>query len=652
MTMLRRALISLVLAGTALLAWGGAASAYGAVIHVASHGADSADGSQSAPLRSLQHAVAIARPGDRVAVGAGSYAGFRMTTSGSAGAPISITAAEGAGRPRIVPGGSSNSIVLLDSVHDVNLSGLEIVGNPTRWGAGIRVRGGSSRIELSNLEVHDNRSFAVLLEDVTDVVLSASRLSKNETGLQVSRAGTGIRIVNNDVHDNDRMIVDDEEPNNDRGANGMVFYRTTGPITVAGNRVWANRAISHDYGFDGGAFEVYAASGLTIRDNVAWNNQNVMETGTDGSLPCARNNFTGNVAYGGSRNGPAGGLILRCASDMVVSDNTFDDLDRFAFYVTAAARSFGGSVDGLSITRNIAVSRVDKLLSIGSELPPSVVIDENLLFNRSGGYIASFPGRGNTRSMSTFTSWSGMQARGVQADPLFVDPGRADFRLRAESPVPNWGARQAALEPALQKFPAKLQIERARVERRERRLDVLAPITGLASGEVQVEFFAAKRRFSFTEKVAADDRRIKFRRSIPVEQARLGTGIVTINYPGDKDTRPQEVRLRAASQKANLQLKRPVIEDGRLKARGTISDRARGVVRLQLQYVVGGQTETVEVHGRIDEGRWTIDERLSDQVVQGIAQRTGSVHSYTLFTGYFPRRIRGEMQSYQVLGDR
>ena len=34
-----------------------------------------------------------------------------------------------------------------------------------------------------------------------------------------------------------------------------------------------------------------------------------------------------------------------------------------------------------------------------------------------------------------------------------------------------------------------------------------------------------------------------------------------------------------------------------------------------------------------------------------MARRTGSVHSYTLFTGYFERRIRGEMQSYQVLGN-
>lgn len=441
MAVLQRVLISATLA--ALLGCGATTAAYGSVIHVAPHGSDGADGSASAPLRSLQRAVSTARPGDHVIVAKGTYAGFRMTTSGSAGAPISITGAAGAGRPTIGPSGSQDSVVLLDAVHHVNLRGLEIAGNPRQWGAGIRVRGGSSRIELSDLDVHHNRSFGVLLEDATDVVLSASRLSKNETGLQVSRAGAGVRIIGNDVHDNDRMVVDDARPGNDRGANGMVFYRTTGPAIAEGNRVWANRATSHDYGFDGGAFEIYAASGLTIRDNVVWNNENVVETGTDGSLPCARNTFTGNVAYGGRRNGPAMGMILRCARDMVVANNTFDDLDRFVFDVTAAAGSFGGSVERLSITRNIAVSGADKLLSIDSLLPSSVVIDQNLLLNRSGGYVASFPGRGNTRSLSAFTAWSGMQVAGMQADPLFSDPARADFRLRAGTPAPAWGAGQA-----------------------------------------------------------------------------------------------------------------------------------------------------------------------------------------------------------------
>jgi hypothetical protein len=60
----------------------------------------------------------------------------------------------------------------------------------------------------------------------------------------------------------------------------------------------------------------------------------------------------------------------------------------------------------------------------------------------------------------------------------------------------------------------------------------------------------------------------------------------------------------------------------------------------------------LDLRGQIDEGQWSVDEALSSEVQAEIARRTGSVHSYTLFTGYFERRIRGEMQSFQILGPR
>jgi hypothetical protein len=169
---------------------------------------------------------------------------------------------------------------------------------------------------------------------------------------------------------------------------------------------------------------------------------------------------------------------------------------------------------------------------------------------------------------------------------------------------------------------------------------------------VEVEFFAAQQRFRFEEDVDAENRRIRFERRIPRDQADLGTGIMTVTYPGDDDTRPQEVRLRAASQPADLELERPVYEDGRIKAQGTVSDRARGVVRLQVQYVVDGESKLLDLRGEIEDGEWEVDEELSVEVQSEIARRTGSLHSYTLFTGYFERRIRGEMQSFQVLGPR
>lgn len=57
-----------------------------------------------------------------------------------------------------------------------------------------------------------------------------------------------------------------------------------------------------------------------------------------------------------------------------------------------------------------------------------------------------------------------------------------------------------------------------------------------------------------------------------------------MQYPGHADTRTQTVRLRAADGMARRTVQHPVIRDGRIVARGTISSRARGVVRLQLEY--------------------------------------------------------------------
>ena len=202
------------------------------------------------------------------------------------------------------------------------------------------------------------------------------------------------------------------------------------------------------------------------------------------------------------------------------------------------------------------------------------------------------------------------------------------------------------------KLPAKLSLARATIKRRDRVLDVLAPITRLASGRVNVELHAAGRRFRFTAPINSRDGRIRFRKRIPVAQAELGTGIITITYRGDADTRPQTVRLRAAHRPAQLRLSRPRIVDGRLRAAGRVSDLARGVVRLQLEYDRGGQTRIVRFRARIANGRWSLNRQLSETVRTGIAQRAGTLHSYTLFTGYYPRRIRGEMRSFQVLPSR
>lgn len=236
-----------------------------------------------------------------------------------------------------------------------------------------------------------------------------------------------------------------------------------------------------------------------------------------------------------------------------------------------------------------------------------------------------------------------------------TDQGRVyAFMSRASAPTPGPlpGPGPVTVPGGGEKFTAKMSLARATINRRDRVLDVLAPITARASGRVGVELHAAGRKYRFTAPVDSGNGRIRFRHRIPAAQAQLGTGIVTITYAGDSNTRPQTVRLRAAIRPAVLRLERPRIVDGRVRASGTVSTRARGVVRLQLEYDRGGNTVVLRYRARIRNGQWSLNAQLSAAQLAGIAQRRGTVHSYTLFTGYLQQRMRGEMRSFQVLPDR
>ncbi|MDQ3642346.1 MAG: integrin alpha, partial [Actinomycetota bacterium] len=121
--------------------------------------------------------------------------------------------------------------------------------------------------------------------------------------------------------------------------------------------------------------------------------------------------------------------------------------------------------------------------------------------------------------------------------------------------------------------PAKIRVSRAQVLRSDRRLDVFAPITSRARGaEVQVTYQGDNRSDTFEATVTAGGGaldQIRFKEPITRGQAALGTGIVNLEYQGDPDTRPEFVRLRAASQRAELDVEEISLIDDRLSAEGS-----------------------------------------------------------------------------------
>jgi hypothetical protein len=197
--------------------------------------------------------------------------------------------------------------------------------------------------------------------------------------------------------------------------------------------------------------------------------------------------------------------------------------------------------------------------------------------------------------------------------------------------------------------PAKMRVSRARVLREDRRLDVLAPITSRArGGDVAVTYQGDGRSDTFDAEVTESGTEldhIRFREPITRGQAALGTGIVNLNYLGNAATRPEFVRLRAASQRAELEVEEISLIGDRLSANGSVTSRAEGIVRLLYSYVdPDGSPQVHNARAKIgDDGDW---ELADDQVPAQLAQCGGYLSIQ--FTGFFERRIRGEQLAYEL----
>lgn len=405
-------------------------------------GADWSPGTRAAPWLTLQKAADSVPAGGTVLIRSGSYAGFAMTRSGSASAPITFAAYPG--EQPIVDGRSAISFTIrLNEVRHVRLVGLAVIGGyaPGQDGGGIQVSN-SANVEISDSVLRDNKSFGIRSSNSTNVVIDGNEITGNANGVRISGAGEGTRVTNNLIHDNNQMMVNTPGiANDDVGAEGVSLVRSTGNVLVSSNYLWGNRARSYDYTWDGGAFSIYAASNWTITNNITWDNENILETGTDAAkTPCAGNAFTRNLNYAATTAGRTYGMVLRCASDTLIANNTFAGIQEFVFALSHNKGSWGASIDGLRILNNIVSISTGEIFRIESALPVSIVIDNDLVRVTGDGVVASgVPGVGRTTSMTIFSSRTGYEAHGTQADPRFMDATANDYRLRSDSPAIDAG---------------------------------------------------------------------------------------------------------------------------------------------------------------------------------------------------------------------
>ena len=219
------------------------------------------------------------------------------------------------------------------------------------------------------------------------------------------------------------------------------------------------------------------------------------------------------------------------------------------------------------------------------------------------------------------------------------EPAPAPAPAPAPVPAPVAPPRSPAVAGP-EVFPAKLQVLRAGV--RGGRLDVLARITGRATGRVKVSYQSSGKTTRFTAQIKNGAVRVDH--LLPSSQRRKTTGILTMTYEGNDRVRSDEVRLRAASGKARLRRGTTRIGDkGRLRVSGTTSTRALGVVRIRLGYTAAdGKVRFLESAAKIKSGKWSLTKTLPADAAKAGGQLS------IQYTGYEPRRIRGEQLAKAV----
>ncbi|GLI01770.1 right-handed parallel beta-helix repeat-containing protein [Phytohabitans aurantiacus] len=376
---------ALLLATTGALTGAQPAAATANVYYVDSVDGDDArgGGSPDQAWRSLARANSAAlAPGDQLLLARGSRFSDRLTvaTSGTPDAPILISAYGAVGNTPVIQSTPTDGpCVTLDG----------------------------SYVTLTYLDIHNCAGPGGVLIRGDSVVVSHNIVSNNTTGIDVYPSSEDARILDNDIVDNNRMIVNTPGGDDDHGAFGILLQGLR--TEVAGNRISGSHAVSHDYGLDGGAVEIYGGQQNVVHHNISVDNVTFAELGNAATRD---NTYAYNVVR--------------------------SSLDIAAGLVTRGARDGFGPVTGTVFTHNtvyVTGAQSYGLACYGGCDATILHASDNVLVAgyRSGYTDGVYAGGNNIYHGSTFDGQPA--ATDAWADPLFRDAAAGDLRPTAGSPM-------------------------------------------------------------------------------------------------------------------------------------------------------------------------------------------------------------------------
>ncbi|WP_322923656.1 right-handed parallel beta-helix repeat-containing protein [Paenibacillus campi] len=454
------------------------------VYYVASGGNDEANGTLTAPWQTLQHAADQAQPGSTIYVRGGVYRQkLHLTRSGNAQAGM-ITFARYKQETPILDGtgltvDGLEGMVSIDQASYITIDGLDIRNYGTDQSghvpAGISVIGAGGYIRLLNNHIHhiantaapqgnelggrDAHGIAIYGTKAPSALhhltIRGNELDHLVLGSSESMALNGnvtdFEIAGNRIHDNDNIGIDTigfehtaPDPAYDQVRNGRIYGNIVYNITsnrnpsygrklpnqsngaagmyVDGGRnivIERNRSYNNDIGLEiASEHKGKATSGITARSNVIYSNRytGIGIGGYDDqrglAIDCAiiNNTLHGNDTLSDEPGNGAGQLLIQYGTSRNVIENNI---------VSASAT-------GVLIYNEYASS--------GNRL------QSNLYYTPGGAAQAWWIWNGKVyESLAAFQAASKQEQHGMLANPLFVNVGAADYRVRAHSPALDSG---------------------------------------------------------------------------------------------------------------------------------------------------------------------------------------------------------------------
>lgn len=349
----------------------------------------------------IQAAADAARPGETVLVHDGNYAGFQITRSGTQTTPI-VFRANGTGVV-INRDGPTGDGVRFQNVSHVTVDGFRIQDTTARC---IAARGATPTSPMTSLVIRNNvcangGTQGFYLSEVANSVVENNRIS-GIRGDSANNNGHGIYLAN---AGSDNTVI-----------RGNVIFDNLGSPSAEG--IHFNGDIS--IGGDG------VISGLTIENNVLYNNQN-NGLNMDGVQDSVIRN---NLVYGNGRHALRVYQIDASAGParLTIVNNTF---------VTSSSSGWAIKLSedagGHTIFNNILIGTSGSL-SVGHA---NVVSNNNAVVNRF-----SADNDNTTIGLSAWRSQTGNDASSFMASStdLFVDATTSDYNLSTTSPAVDRGA--------------------------------------------------------------------------------------------------------------------------------------------------------------------------------------------------------------------